>query len=61
MRPQPDVIHMRTGTAMLNQKIGHAFHRKRTHLTDISSIVQYTGGNRLIELKQLINELDRGN
>jgi hypothetical protein len=61
MRPQPDVVHMRTGAAMFDQKIGHPLHRKRTNLPDIGSIVQNTGSNRLIELKRLINELDRGN
>ena len=46
---------------MLDQKIGHAVHRKRTHLPDIGSIVQHTRSNRLIELKRLINKLDRSN
>ncbi len=46
---------------MLDQKIGHALHRKRTHLSDVGGIVQHTGSNRLIELKRLINELDWGN
>ena len=61
MRPQPDIVHMRIGTAMLNQKIGHALHRKRAYLPDVRGIVQHTGSNRLIELKRLINELDRSN
>ncbi len=46
---------------MLDQKIGHALHWKRTNLPDVGGIVQHTGSNRLIELKRLINELDRGN
>jgi hypothetical protein len=61
MRPQPDVVHMRTGAAMLDQKIGYSLHRKRTNLTDVGSILQNTGSNRFIELQRLINELDRGN
>lgn len=61
MCPQPDVVHMRIGAAMLDQKIGHAFDRQRTHLPNVGGIVQHTGSNRLIELKRLINELEGGN
>ena len=46
---------------MLDQKIGHALHRKRTHLANVGGIVQHTGSDRFIEFKRLINELDRGN
>jgi hypothetical protein len=52
---------MRTGAAMFDQKIGYTLHRKWTNLPDVGSIFQNTGSNRLIELKRLINELDRGN
>ena len=46
---------------MLDQKISHAFHRKRTNLPDIGSIVQHARSDRLVELKRLINKLDRSN
>ena len=46
---------------MLDQKIGHALHRKGTHLPDVGGIVQHTRSNRLIELKRLIDKLDRSN
>jgi uncharacterized tellurite resistance protein B-like protein len=49
------------GASMLDQKIGNTFHRERTHLPDIRSIVQHSGSNRLIELKRLIDKLERGN
>ena len=40
---------------MFDQKIGHAFHRKRTHLPDVGGIIQHTGSNRHIKLKRLID------
>ena len=52
---------MRTGAAVLDQKIGLAFDRKRTYLSDIGGVVQDTGGNGLIELKGLVDKLDRSN
>ena len=46
---------------MLDQKIGHTLHWKRTHLPNVGRIVQHTGSDRFIELKRLINKLNRGN
>ena len=61
MRPKSDVVHMRIGAAMLNQQIGDAVDRQRAHLPNISRIVQRTRSNDLIELKGLVNELERSN
>ena len=46
---------------MLDQQIGDAFHRQRTDLTDVGGVVQHTGSDGFIELKRLIDELERGN
>jgi hypothetical protein len=46
---------------MLDQKIGHAFDRKRTDLADVGGVVQHTGSDGLLELKRLIDKLERGN
>src|SRR5207302_2291695 len=59
--PQPDVVHVGIGAAMLDQKIGYALDRKRTDLADVGGVFQHTGSNRLLELKGLIDELQRGN
>jgi hypothetical protein len=61
MCTQPDVVHMRVGAAMLDQKIGNAFDRKRAHLPDVGGIVEHAGSNGLIELKRLIDELEGSN
>jgi hypothetical protein len=61
VRPHPDVVHVRVGVAVLDQQIGHAINRQRSYLPNIGGIVQYTGGNDLIELKGLIDELEGGN
>ncbi len=61
MRPQPDIVDMRARASMLDQQIGDAVDRQRTYLPDIRGIVQRTRSNDLIELKRLINELDRSN
>lgn len=61
MGPQPDIVDMRVGAAVLDQEIGRAFYRKRTDLADIGGKVQGTGRYGLIELKGLVDKLDRGN
>lgn len=52
---------MGVGAAVFDQQIGDAIDRQRSHLPDVGGIVQYTGSNDFIELKRLINELERGN
>lgn len=61
MRAQPDVIHMRVGAAMLDQKVGNAFDRERTYLPDVRRIIEHAGSKDLIELKRLIDELEGSN
>src|SRR5271168_2737323 len=45
---------------MLDQQIGDTFDRKRTYLPDVGGVVEHAGSNGLIELKRLIDELERG-
>jgi hypothetical protein len=61
MGSQTDVVDVRTGAAVLDQEIGHAFDGKRADLADIGGIVEDTGGKGFVKLKGLIDELDRGN
>jgi len=46
---------------MLDQQIRNTIHWQRTHLPNISSIVQLPCRNHFIEFKRFIYELERGN
>jgi hypothetical protein len=60
MGTQADVVHMRVGTAVFDQKVGDAIDRERTDLTDVGGVVEHTGGDDFVELKRLIDELEGG-
>ena len=48
-------------TAMLHYQVRLPLHTKRTHLTQVRRVFQYSRGNRLIEQQRLIYKLDRCN
>jgi hypothetical protein len=51
---------MRVGGAVFNEQVGDTFDWKRTYLPNVRGIVEHAGSNGLIELKRLIDELERG-
>jgi hypothetical protein len=48
------------GAAVLDEEVGLAFDGERANLVDVGGVVQGTGGDGLVELKRLIDELERG-
>jgi hypothetical protein len=58
---EADVVDVGVGAAVLDEEVGLAFDGERANLVDVGGVVQGTGGDGLVELKRLIDELERGN
>ena len=61
MRPEADVVYVGVGAAVLDQQVGDALDGERAYLADVGGVVKHTGSDDFVELKGLIDELERGN
>jgi hypothetical protein len=61
MGPQADVVDVGVGAAVFDQEVGDAIDREWAYLADVGSVVEDAGSDDFVELKGLVDELERGN